>query len=77
MLLAQNRGLATNLHRYQRRIADLETALRSSESERRGATDALSVVHRRIANFEDDIATLRGSVSFERQSRQAGASQLQ
>ena len=58
MLAAQNRGLATNLHRYRRRIAELDAALQESELARRSATDALSVVQRRVALFEDDLATV-------------------
>ena len=63
MLLAQNRGLATNLHRYQSRIAELEAALEDAAAARRGATDALSVVHRTLAVFEADVTAVGGTLS--------------
>lgn len=62
MLLAQNRGLATNLHRYQSRIAELESALEDAAAARRGATDSLSVVHRALAVCEADVAVAGGAV---------------
>jgi hypothetical protein len=61
-LFAQNRGLATNLYKYKGRIAELEAAAAAASHERATAVDALSVVQRRLGQFEADLGTLEGQL---------------
>ena len=72
LLHAQNRALATNLHRYTTRISELESELAATELARRSADDCASVIGRKVSQFQSDLLLAFEHIRADLKPRKGG-----
>jgi hypothetical protein len=71
LLHARNRGLATNLYVYKRKISTLNVALERASRSRVQLEEVVSVFNRRLGHLESDITNLLTQLAAQ-QKRDAG-----
>ncbi len=63
LLHARNRGLATNLYVYKRKITSLSGALEDASKSKGQLEEAISFFHRRLGHLEADIQAMLSQLS--------------
>lgn len=71
LLHARNRGLATNLYVYKRKISTLNVALERASRSRVQLEEVVSVFNRRLGHLESDITNLLTQLAAQ-QKRDSG-----